>query len=333
MKRLTLAPLVCVVCVSAFGMAQDQKPRVFITDSNSWEVGGAAFGTMNGAYRGNAGHVNGTYGSYTAGGARPQTAEIIKTFGERCHEVIVNNKVEKADYVVVLDHEGGKGLVRRRNKIAVFNRDGDAIVSHSTRSLGNSVKDGCAAILKDWEEHPKTAKTLVRSEDAVSKMETNTGAANHQGDNGAPGSPESIGAAQPGPVASAFSSRPATGGGAPSASPSSSGAPVGQLHTDPARDDSGARQGGYLGATSTQNPRVRHDGVLLSGVEAGGPAYEAGLRAGDVITSIDGIYIYTLAELSSEIHRHAPGSRIQVRYLRGANFYDTYVILAGTARF
>jgi hypothetical protein len=30
---------------------------------------------------------------------------------------------------VILDHEGGKGLVRHRNKVAVFNRDGDAIFS------------------------------------------------------------------------------------------------------------------------------------------------------------------------------------------------------------
>ncbi|OLC92130.1 MAG: hypothetical protein AUH86_19610 [Acidobacteria bacterium 13_1_40CM_4_58_4] len=48
----------------------------------------------------------------------------------------------------ILDHEGGKGALRRRNKVAVFNRDGDAIFSDSTRELGNSVKDACAAIMK-----------------------------------------------------------------------------------------------------------------------------------------------------------------------------------------
>ncbi len=30
--------------------------------------------------------------------------------------------------------------------MAVFNKDGDSIVSHSTRSLGNAVKDACDAI-------------------------------------------------------------------------------------------------------------------------------------------------------------------------------------------
>ena len=89
-----------------------------------------------------------------AGGARPQTAEIIKTFGERCPQVKVNNKQERADYVVVLDHEAGKGLLRHKNKVAVFNRvSGDSITSKSTLSLGGSVQEACEAITKDWSEH------------------------------------------------------------------------------------------------------------------------------------------------------------------------------------
>jgi len=92
-----------------------------------------------------SGSVSG--GGYTAGGARPQTAEIIKTFNQRCSNVTITNNVQKADFAVILDHEGGKGLVHRRNKIAVFNRDGDVIFSDSTRELGNSVKDACQAIL------------------------------------------------------------------------------------------------------------------------------------------------------------------------------------------
>lgn len=46
---------------------------------------------------------------------------------------------------MILDHEGGKGALARRNKIAAFNREDDAIFSDSTRELGNSVKDTCAA--------------------------------------------------------------------------------------------------------------------------------------------------------------------------------------------
>ena len=132
--------LVVVLCLSVLsaGQAPGPKARVFISDSQSWETSG------------NAGGSGGAFAAHSHGGARPQTAEIIKTFGERCPDVVVNNKAEKADYVVLLDHEGGKGLAMHDNKVAVFNSDGDSIVSHSTRSLGNAVKDACEAITADW---------------------------------------------------------------------------------------------------------------------------------------------------------------------------------------
>lgn len=134
--KLTAFLLAIFFMVPALSLAEN--PRVFITDSKSWEVSGGSGG------------VDGTFGGGAHGGARPQTAEIIKTFGERCPNVIVNNKQEKADYVVLLDHEGGKGFIRKDNKVAVFNSDGDSILSRSTRSLGNSVTEACTAITKDW---------------------------------------------------------------------------------------------------------------------------------------------------------------------------------------
>jgi hypothetical protein len=118
----------------------DGKVRVFVTDSQSWETRGssAAGGNNNGW---------GATSSFS-GGARPQTAEIIKTLNQRCPELTVTNNLGKADFVVVLDHEGGKGLLRHRNKIAIFNRNGDDIFSDSTRELGNAVKDACEAMTK-----------------------------------------------------------------------------------------------------------------------------------------------------------------------------------------
>ena len=122
----------------------DKTIRVYVTDSQSWEV------------RGGWGASGGTGGGSTAGGARPQTAEIIKTFGERCPDLTVTSIKEKANYAVILDHEGGKGLVSHHNKIAVFNRAGDSIFSHSTVSLGNSVKDACEAIRNDVQKNPQS---------------------------------------------------------------------------------------------------------------------------------------------------------------------------------
>lgn len=98
-------------------------PRILITDSNSWEMSGGF-----------------------AGGARPQTVEIIKTFRQRCTATIITMNKAQAQFVVLLDHEGGKGRARRDNKIAVFMNNGDLVHSGSTRSLGNAVKDACAAV-------------------------------------------------------------------------------------------------------------------------------------------------------------------------------------------
>jgi hypothetical protein len=125
------------MALSAF--AQD-KPRVFVTDSDSWEAsGGFAGGRANG--------VGGVGGS-GSGGARPQTAEIMKTFGERCPSTTVTINRERADYIVILQHEGGKELFRKDNKLAVFNKDGDMILSNSTRTLGNAVKEACDVMQK-----------------------------------------------------------------------------------------------------------------------------------------------------------------------------------------
>jgi len=152
MKKLIPVPL-CLVSLSLLvstTVAQDKpntaaaqdKARIFITDSQSWEMGGHSGGSAAG------------FGGEVHGGARPQTAEIVKTFGERCPLVVTNNIQTNAHYVVVLDHEGGKGLLRHRNKVAVFNRvSGDSVVSKSTLSLGGSVQTACEAIDQDWGAH------------------------------------------------------------------------------------------------------------------------------------------------------------------------------------
>lgn len=132
-----------------------ERARVFITDSQSWETAGGGGGSSAG------------FGGGGSGGARPQTAEIIKTFGERCSDVLTNNIQAKADYVVVLDHEGGKSFLRHRNKVAVFTRvTGDSVMSKSTLSLGASVQEACLAIRKDWTENSATIRAAESQEDA-----------------------------------------------------------------------------------------------------------------------------------------------------------------------
>lgn len=140
MRRLVLFTMVALTMFAESRTTQsNNKLRVFISDSDSWETRGQAAG-------GTAGGNGGLWGN-SQGGARPQTAEIMKTFSERCPGVTVTINREKADFVVLLEHEGGKDLVRRDNKFVVFNKDGDMIQSGSTRSLGNAVKDACAVIV------------------------------------------------------------------------------------------------------------------------------------------------------------------------------------------
>ena len=135
MKSLALSCFVLAVLSSSFA---GDNPRIYITDSKSWEVKAGTGGTAGG------------FGGGAGGGDRPQTAEIIKTFNQRCPQVTINNNKEKADYIVLLDHEGGKELFLRDNKVVVFNRDGDAIMSKSTRTLGNAVRDACEVITRNW---------------------------------------------------------------------------------------------------------------------------------------------------------------------------------------
>lgn len=133
---------------TALRAQEKPRPRVFIEESSSWEVTGETGGIPDG------------FGGSVRGGARPQTTEIIKTFGERC-ACVVTSKKEKADYVVRIEHEGGKDIIRKDNKYVVFDKDGDAIASGSTRSLGNAVKNACAVIAKDQQE--KALKTSAGS--------------------------------------------------------------------------------------------------------------------------------------------------------------------------
>jgi hypothetical protein len=139
-KSLWNCLIVCFLSLAATTVAaQQNKIRVYVTDSQSWEISGGFSGASSNGTGAVAGHVS--------GGARPQTVEIIKTLNQRCPEITVTSDRTKAAFVILLDHEGGKGYLSRRNKIAVFNRDGDAIFSNSTRSLGNAVKDACDTII------------------------------------------------------------------------------------------------------------------------------------------------------------------------------------------
>jgi PDZ domain len=83
-----------------------------------------------------------------------------------------------------------------------------------------------------------------------------------------------------------------------------------------------------IGVFCVGNPDIRHDGVTLTTLTTGGPADQAGIKAGDVILAINDHDLFTIRELQEEISHHEPGTRIGVRYRRYATIYYTSLVVA-----
>jgi len=71
-------------------------------------------------------------------------------------------------------------------------------------------------------------------------------------------------------------------------------------------------------------------GVAIASVSAGGPAGSAGLRAGDVITSIDGSETQTEAQLAALLAGLEPGMQVAVTYTR-SGFARTANVTLGSS--
>ena len=68
-------------------------------------------------------------------------------------------------------------------------------------------------------------------------------------------------------------------------------------------------------------------GLFVAGVVAGSPAEQAGLRAGDVITSIDGKQAISNIQLQEVTLTKNPGDTVELGYLRGGRTAKTTVTL------
>jgi len=86
---------------------------------------------------------------------------------------------------------------------------------------------------------------------------------------------------------------------------------------------SGKATHAYLGVqidASTSNAKIAK-------IQSGTAAANAGLKAGDVITSVDGHQIQSGDDLSAAINSYKPGDKIQVTYRRGGSEHTTTVTL------
>jgi len=71
-------------------------------------------------------------------------------------------------------------------------------------------------------------------------------------------------------------------------------------------------------------------GVLLEAIDREGPAMEAGLKPGDIITRLNSIEINSQSAFEEELSYHYPGDKIAVTYLRDGKQHTASVTLVNT---
>ena len=100
---------------------------------------------------------------------------------------------------------------------------------------------------------------------------------------------------------------------------------------------------GYLGvsfpAPTVEDQMLREQGinpanvkgVYITGVQPNSGAAAAGLKAGDIIQSINGVPVTSSAEFSERIARQGPGDKVELSYLRGKKTSQVSVTLQDEA--
>ncbi len=83
----------------------------------------------------------------------------------------------------------------------------------------------------------------------------------------------------------------------------------------------------FLGVTGT-DPSSGPGGALVTDVQPGTPAAKVGLKAGDLITAVDGVAITSMSELAAIVRHHAPGDRVRLRFTRDGKRHSVEVVLS-----
>ena len=72
---------------------------------------------------------------------------------------------------------------------------------------------------------------------------------------------------------------------------------------------------------------VDFNGVFLESVEENGPAAQAGLKAGDIITNVNTVVVNSVSAFEEEISYRYPGDKVSITYVRGGKASTTTLTL------
>jgi putative serine protease PepD len=96
--------------------------------------------------------------------------------------------------------------------------------------------------------------------------------------------------------------------------------------------DTGKARRTVIGAELEASYRGPNGGVRLQTVEAGGPAANAGLKVGDVLTRIGGAPLEEPGDLIAMVRKYAPGTGVSVEYQRDGAKHNAQVVLAADVK-
>jgi putative serine protease PepD len=96
--------------------------------------------------------------------------------------------------------------------------------------------------------------------------------------------------------------------------------------------DTGKARRTVIGAELESSYRGANGGVRLQAVTAGGPAANAGLHPGDVLTRIGGAHVEAPGDLIALVRKYAPGTGVTVEYTRDGAQRNAQVVLAADGK-
>jgi putative serine protease PepD len=96
--------------------------------------------------------------------------------------------------------------------------------------------------------------------------------------------------------------------------------------------DTGKARRTVIGAELEASYRGPDGGVRLQTIEAGGPAANAGLKVGDVLTRIGGAPLEEPGDLIAMVRKYAPGTGVSVEYQRDGAKHNAQVVLAADVK-